>query len=90
MQFIRPDVLMLALIMMLSYLCMLSTIEFYIYVWLSVYSVMFDILSIGDGYDFAVLLGKIRKAVKYIDSSMLEDKETRGGNGSIYLKVFQL
>lgn len=45
---------------------------------------------LSDYYDFAALLEKIRKVVKYIDSSMLEAREMRGGNGSIYLKVLQL
>ena len=38
----------------------------------------------------AALLEKIRKVEKYIDSLMLEDREMKGGNGSIYLKVSQL
>lgn len=40
--------------------------------------------------NWAALLEKIRKAEKYIDSSMLEDREMKGGNGSISLKVSQL
>ena len=34
-----------------------------------------------------VLLERIRKVVKYIDYLMLEAREMREGNGSIYLKA---
>lgn len=37
-----------------------------------------------------VLLERIRKVAKYIDYSMLEAREMKEGNGSIYLKVLQL